>query len=139
MHYHFIAARDAMKPEVIMIERSASIAEALEVMQTNNVSALIVKKRNERDAFGIILLADIAKMVLAKDRSMNRVNVYEVMSKPVISVGPDMDVRYCARLFDHFGLTRAPVEENGEIIGMISYKELVFNGLCAMSEKSIET
>ncbi|PIE38470.1 MAG: CBS domain-containing protein [Gammaproteobacteria bacterium] len=139
MHYHFIAARDAMKPEVIMIERSASIAEALEVMQTNNVSALIVKKRNERDAFGIILLADIAKMVLARDRSVNRVNVYEVMSKPVISVDPDMDVRYCARLFDHFGLTRAPVEENGQIIGMISYKELVFNGLCEMSEKSIET
>lgn len=136
MHYHYITARDAMNPKAIMIEGSASIAEALEVMQANNVSALVVKKRSERDTFGIILLVDIAKMVLAKDRSVDRVNVYEVMSKPVITISPDLDVRYCARLFDRFGLSKAPVEHNGEIIGMISYKELVFNGLCKMTSDS---
>lgn len=132
MQYQHITAKQAMKPQVIMIDGSASITDALEVMQSNNVSALVVKKRSERDAFGMILLADIAKNVLAKDRSPKRVNVYEIMCKPVIDIPPDMDVRYCARLFERARLTKAPVIENGEVIGMISYKELVFNGLCKM-------
>jgi CBS domain-containing protein len=62
------------------------------------------------------------------------VNVYEIMSKPVIPVDPDMDVRYVARLFDRFGLSIAPVVENGEVIGIVSYTELVFAGLCQLIE-----
>jgi CBS domain-containing protein len=62
------------------------------------------------------------------------VNVYEIMSKPVIPVDPDMDVRYVARLFESFGLSNAPVVENGEVIGIVSYTELVFDGLCRLIE-----
>ena len=47
-------------------------------------------------------------------------------------VQADMDVRYCARLFDSFGLSSAPIIEDGEVIGIVSYKELVFNGLCKL-------
>ena len=43
-----------------------------------------------------------------------------------------MDVRHCARLFDRFGLSNAPVVEHGEVIGIVSYKELVFDGLCEL-------
>jgi predicted transcriptional regulator len=56
------------------------------------------------------------------------------MSKPVITVDPDMDVRYCARLFDQFGLSSAPVIEDGRVLGVVSYKELVFDGLCKLIE-----
>jgi CBS domain-containing protein len=80
------------------------------------------------------LLSDIAKKVLARDRASERVNVYEIMSKPVITVDPDMDVRYCARLFDQFGLSSAPVIEDGRVLGVVSYKELVFDGLCKLIE-----
>ena len=51
------------------------------------------------DEYGMVLLSDIAKQVLAKDRSPKRVNIYEIMAKPVLSVQPDMDIRYCARMF----------------------------------------
>jgi CBS domain-containing protein len=95
---------------------------------------IIVKKRHEHDAFGILLLSDIAKKVLAKDRASRRVNVYEIMSKPVISLDPDMDVRHCARLFDRFGLSNVPVIENGVVLGIVSYNELVFKGLCELIE-----
>ena len=61
-------------------------------------------------------------------------NVYEIMSKPVIPLEPDMNVRYCARLFNNFGLSNAPVVENGQIIGVVSYTELVFKGLCELTE-----
>jgi len=63
---------------------------------------------------------------------MDRVNVYEIMSKPVISIEPGMDVRYCARLFDRFGISNAPVVEAGQILGVVSYNELIFDGLCLL-------
>ena len=76
-----------------------------------------------------MLIADIARQVLALDRAPERVNVYEIMSKPVISVHPDMDIRYCARLFDKFGLSRAPVTKRGVIMGIVSYTDMVLKGL----------
>jgi len=67
--------------------------------------------------------------VLAKDRSPDRVNVYEIMAKPLLSVSPDMDIRYCARYFENFGLSRAPVVEHRKIIGIISFTDMVLKGL----------
>ncbi len=98
-------------------------------MKHVETKALIVNKRHEHDEYGIVLLSDIARHVLAKDRAPERVNVYEIMSKPVMAVDPQMDIRYCARLFDKFGLSRAPVIENGSVIGIVSYTDMVLKGL----------
>jgi predicted transcriptional regulator len=75
------------------------------------------------------LFSDIAKQVIAKDRAPERVNVFEIMAKPVIAVRPDMDIRYCARLFDRFGISHAPVVENDRVVGIVSYYQLVLEGL----------
>ena len=134
MHKKVIKARDIMHEKHLELDGMATVKEALDAMKAENASVVIIKKRHEHDAFGIVLLADIAKKVLAKDRASKRVNVYEIMSKPVISLAPNMDVRYCARLFDRFGLSHAPVIENDTAIGIISYNELVFQGLCELVE-----
>jgi CBS domain-containing protein len=77
----------------------------------------------------LLLFSDIAKKVIGQDRAPERVNVYEIMAKPVVTVRPDMNIRYCARLFENFGIGHAPVEEDGKIIGMVSYYRLVLYGL----------
>ena len=79
-----------------------TVAEGIKLAKEHNVTALIINKRNAQDEYGLVLLADIAKEVLAKDRSPERVNLYEIMAKPLLSVTPSMDVRYCARLFERF-------------------------------------
>lgn len=127
-----IKARDVMREKHLELDGMATVKEALDAMKAAEADVVIVKKRNEHDAFGIVLLSDIAKNVLARDRASRRVNVYEIMSKPVISLDPEMDVRYCARLFDNFGLSNAPVIENGKVVGIVSYNELVFRGLCKL-------
>jgi signal-transduction protein with cAMP-binding, CBS, and nucleotidyltransferase domain len=127
-----ITAREVMYENHLELDGMATVSQALEAMKAEKANMVIVKKRNEHDAFGIVLLSDIAKNVLAKDRAPSRVNVYEIMSKPVIPLDPDMDVRYAARLFDNFGLSNAPVVEAGQVIGVVSYKELVFDGLCKL-------
>jgi predicted transcriptional regulator len=124
-----IRVRDVMKPEVDMVEGMMTVQEALATMQHVETKSLIVNKRHEHDEYGIVLISDIAKYVLATDRAPERVNVYEVMSKPVISVDPEMDIRYCARLFEKFGLSRAPVIENREVIGIISFTDMVLKAL----------
>jgi predicted transcriptional regulator len=125
-----IRVRDVMKQEVDVVDGLMTVAEALRKMKHVETKSLIVNKRHDDDEYGIVLLSDIARQVLARDRAPERVNVYEIMSKPVISVDPDMDIRYCARLFDKFGLSRAPVVNGGKIVGLISYTDMVLKGLC---------
>lgn len=126
-----VRARDIMQEKHLEMDGSATVLDALKAMRDSGAVVIIVKKRSENDEFGIVLLSDIAKNVLAKDKAPERVNIYEIMSKPVIPIDPDMDVRYCTRLFDRFGLANAPVVENDKVVGIVSYYELVFNGLCA--------
>ena len=124
-----IRVHEVMNRRHIEIDGLETVTEALAAMKEVRAKAIIVKKRSDDDEYGIVLLADIAKKVLARDRSSARVNIYEIMSKPVVSVSPDMDVRYCARLFESFGLNIAPVIQDGEVLGMVGYDDLVLDGL----------
>jgi predicted transcriptional regulator len=126
-----IRVKDVMKTDVDIIDGMMTVTDALEKMKHIETKALIIDKRHDDDEYGVVLISDIAKQVLALDRSPDRVNVYEVMSKPVVSVDPDMDIRYCARLFEKFGLSRAPVLDNRKIVGIISFTDMVFKGLTA--------
>ncbi|MDH3948348.1 MAG: CBS domain-containing protein [Gammaproteobacteria bacterium] len=124
-----IRVRDVMKPEIDIVEGMMTVKEALTTMKHIDTKALIVNKRHDDDEYGIVMLSDIAKYVLATDRAPERVNVYEVMSKPVICIDPDMDIRYCARLFEKFGLSRAPVVEHRKVVGIVSFTDMVLHGM----------
>ena len=126
-----VRVNDVMKKDFDIIDGMTTVSEALKKMKHAETKTLIVDKPDENDEYGVVLISDIAKHVLAKDRAPDRVNVYEVMAKPVISVDPVMDIRYCARMFDKFGLSRAPVIESGKVIGIVSYTDMVLRGLCA--------
>ncbi len=119
--------REVMKEEVDILDGMLTVAEALKLLQYPETRTIIVDKRHESDEFGVVMFRDIALNVLAPNHSPNRTNLYEIMSKPVISVDPGMDIRYCTRLFDKFGLSRAPVVEGGKIIGLVSYSDIVMN------------
>ena len=124
-----IRVRDVMKTEVDIVDGKMTVMQALTKMKHVETKSLIVEKRNVDDEYGMVLLSDIAKDVLAKDRSPDRINIFEIMSKPVINVDPNMDIRYCARLFERYGLSRAPVVENKQVIGVVSYTDMVLKGL----------
>lgn len=121
--------RNCMRTEVTEVDGKLDVLSALKIMKKVGATSLIVKRRDENDEIGMLLFSDIAKKVIAKDRAPERVNVYEVMAKPVLTVRPDMEIRYCARMFEKFGISHAPVVDNGEIVGMVSFYLLVLHGI----------
>ncbi len=124
-----VRVADVMERDYVIVDGVATVAEALAVLREKNGHFLMVAKRHEDDEFGMVMVADIAKQVLARNRSPQRTNVYEIMSKPVLSVKPEMDIRYCARLFDRFGISAAPVIQGGKVEGIVAYDQLVLKGL----------
>lgn len=130
-----IRVRDVMKTGYDLVDGMTTVKDALIRMRHVETKCLIVDKRHEDDEYGIVLISDIAKNVLARDRAPDRVNIYEVMSKPVIGVDPDMDIRYCARLFEKFGLSRAPVVEAGKLQGIVSFTDMVLQGMVVSDDE----
>ena len=124
-----VRVRSVMRDHYVVVDGKETVADALTRMREVSAAIAIVRKRHDDDELGVVLLADVAKKVLARDRSPQRTNVYEIMAKPVITVAPEMDIRYCARLFENFGLSSAPVVQDGEVVGVVSYTELVLEGL----------
>jgi len=120
---------DVMKCEFDLVDGKLTVKEALLTMQHPETRALIIDKRDDDDEYGLVLISDIAKKVLAADRSPDRVNLYEIMAKPVLSVPPEMNIRHCARLLQRFSIMRAPVISQGRVVGVVSFHDLVLRGL----------
>ena len=116
---------DVMVTEIISINGLATVSDAMALMRQHNVNSLVVNRRDEDDEIGLVLVSDIARRVIAPNRSPDRVNVYEIMSKPVWTVSPDMLARYAARLLSRFEISRAVVvDHDRNPIGMVTLRDL---------------
>jgi signal-transduction protein with cAMP-binding, CBS, and nucleotidyltransferase domain len=125
----YIPVREVMSHKPIVIDGLGTVAQAVALMRENNVSSLVVDKRDAADEYGLVTVARIAAEVVAEDRSPERVNVYEIMSKPVISVDAGMNIKYAVRLLSRLGLTRALVLDAGKVVGIATLKDLVLRSI----------
>lgn len=126
-----VRARDVVHENICFIDGMATAQEAATQMRAQQVSCLLVEKRHVDDAWGIVAVQDLVKGVILANRSPVEVNVYEIMTKPVITVPADMDIRYVARLLYRAGIRRAPVQEGKNLIGIVSLSSLILdNELC---------
>jgi CBS domain-containing protein len=124
-----VRVADVMKRDFDLVDGKLTVREALLSMKHPETRTLIIDKRDANDEYGLVLIADIAKKILAADRSPDRVNLYEIMAKPVLSVPPEMTIKNCARLLERFSLMRAPVISDGKVLGIVSFHDLVLRGL----------
>ncbi len=122
-------AKDVMNKKVILVDGMVTAKDAVEIMRKEKVESLIIKKRHPQDACGIVNVHDFIKGVIIQDKTSDEVNLFEIMTKPVVSVPADMDVKYVASLLTNVGIRMAPVEENGEYIGMVSLSDLILENL----------
>lgn len=123
----FKTAKDIASKSLYYIDGLATVREAIELMKEKQVDYLFIQKRNEQDANGIIVISDIIRGVVNKDINAEEVSVYEIMTKPVISISSNLSSKYASRLLLNSKINVAPVEENGNYIGVIHLRDLVFS------------
>ncbi|WP_421903706.1 CBS domain-containing protein [Maridesulfovibrio sp.] len=122
-----IRVQDVMQSEIVGIDGMATAKEAAELMRMTKSSELLVNKRSEDDAWGIVTVNDLVRDVIVSGREAEHVYVYEIMTKPIITVPAQMDIRYAVRLIHRIGIHRAPVEHMGEIVGMVTLSSLILD------------
>jgi len=117
---------DVMGSQVHTIDGLATTAEAMAMMKRLQISSLVVNRRHDDDELGLITVSDLAREVITHDRAPERVNVYEIMTKPALTVRADMLARYAVRLLVRFGVSRAlVVDEAGSPRGLVTLRDLV--------------
>ena len=121
----FTRVREVMTASPTVIDGLATVAEAIDVMREKKISSLVIDRRHEGDEYGLVVVADIAEKVIARDHAPERTNVYEVMTKPVLTVDCEMDIKYAIRLLAHFGISRALVTRDGMLAGLVTMRDMV--------------
>ncbi|MEZ5786635.1 MAG: CBS domain-containing protein [Xanthobacteraceae bacterium] len=119
--------KDVMTTEVVTIAASALVSEAIGLMRSKKIHSLIVKPRASEKSYGLVTEADIAYKVIAKDVDPKALKVADIMTKPCISVDPEMTVENAARLFANHHIHRAPVIKD-ELLGIISVDDILHRG-----------
>ena len=117
--------KDVMSENLIMIDGLTTISNALNIMRKNEISSLVINRRNESDEYGLLTAKDIASNVVVPDKSPERISAYQVMQKPVLSIRANMNIRYAIRLLLKFDVFRALVIENDEAIGIVTLEEML--------------
>lgn len=125
----YIPVREVMTPNTMLIDGLATVQEAVESMQREGVSSLIIDKRFDGDEYGMLVISDIAKKIIANNASARRTNVYEIMTKPVLTIEAEMDIKYAIRMLQQFDLSRALVLDKGALCGIVTLRDLVLRFL----------
>lgn len=125
----YSSVRDVMTPDPRIVDGLATVSQAVALMRQHGVSSLVIDKRHAGDEYGIVVMQDIAARVIGENRAADRVSVYEIMSKPVLVVDTEMDIKYAIRMLVRFGLSRALVTEAGKLVGIVTMRDMVLRFL----------
>ena len=128
-HPSYIAVREVMTANPVVIDGLATVSQAVDLMREKGFSSLVIDKRHEGDEYGLLAVHDVAEHIVSRDRSPDRVNVYEIMSKPAVTVDAGMNIKYAVRLLMRFRLTRALVLEKGAVAGIVTLRDLTLRSI----------
>ena len=122
----YVPVEDIMARSVYIVDGLATVREAIAKLVEHGVSSLVVDRRDGHDEYGMVHVADIAREVIAKNLSPDRVQVYEIMSKPILAVPAEMNIRYAIRHLVEFQRSRAVViNHDRELVGIVTLRDMV--------------
>ena len=115
--------KEIMSFPAITEDEDASVAVILKHIELSRIGGVVITK--EGKPVGITVDYDIAAKVILKDRSPDEVKAKEIMSSPLITVGSDASVEEACGLMAGKGIRRLPVIEDGELVGIISIRNIL--------------
>lgn len=129
--------REIMRRGCVMIKSDATVSEAIRRMQVAKVSSLIVEPRGKGDAYGIVTRKDIVGRAVEpgpKRFNFSDRRVFELMTKPIVTVSPGIKCKYAVRLMMREGVRRLPVFDGKEMVGILSDTD-VFRAVSSKTAK----
>ena len=115
--------RSKSDPTVHAIVPTASMFDALTLMAEKNIGALLIMEGET--IVGMLSERDYARKIVLMGRSSKETPVRDVMTCPVMYVGPQHSTEECMALMTEKRLRHLPVLDGGKLIGLISIGDLV--------------
>ena len=123
-----LCAKNLMQKEVKTVGENTTLEAAARMMRDYGVSSLVVERKNEKDALGIITRKDVVEALVSDAIAGMQHVVEEVMTKPAITVPPGISIYHCLQTMKMIGVRRIPVVDGNELVGILSNTD-VFNCL----------
>ena len=114
---------DAKGRNVWSIDVGALVFDAVKQMAEKKVGALVVKDGEK--VVGIVSERDYARKMILEGRSSRETLVKEIMTPRVVYVSPKTTLEECMALMTHKDIRHLPVMEAGELVGMLSIRDLL--------------
>ena len=121
-------------PDVITVAPSASVFDAVKLMDERHVGSLLVQQANQ--TVGIVSERDCRHVIL-QEKNPRKVPVRDVMSAPVLHVEPETTVEDCMQLMTEKRVRHLPVVSQGKLAGLISIGDVV-KFLCTERGRELE-
>ncbi|MFW5713561.1 MAG: cyclic nucleotide-binding/CBS domain-containing protein [Brevefilum sp.] len=113
--------KDWMIDLVVYIDPDEKVLDALSKMRRRYLNSLIVNKSHDSSEYGIVTSTDICDKIVAQGRDPSMTKIREIMTTPLISIGPEQDIFECAQLMSEHHIHHLPVmDKNRKVVGMIS-------------------
>ena len=123
-----MSAGEYCNRDVVVVEKTESVREAINLMRNNHVGDVVVveKRENSSIPLGILTDRDIVVEILAEDVDLNAVNVGDVMSYQLVTVDEETKLMDAIKLMRMKGVRRLPVvNEQGGLEGILSVDDLL--------------
>ncbi len=119
-------------PDVIVASPGSTVMEAATLMAEANVGSVII--RTEGKVEGIFTERDLLRRVVTTGKDPNTVLLSEVMSSPVKSCRLADDIRHCAEMLNDRHIRHLAVIEEGALVGLISFRDVLTSELTCHKE-----
>ncbi|MFP4208850.1 MAG: CBS domain-containing protein [Wenzhouxiangella sp.] len=116
---------DMMVSDVVTISCMATLREAMEKMRDRRVKSLVVEKRHDSDAWGIVTYTTILRTVVQEEGDVDLINVYDIASKPAVTVPRQLEVRHAVQMMLDLDIKRVIVSSNNELEGILTMHDIV--------------
>jgi CBS domain-containing protein len=114
-----------MEKDVPTIGDTATVTEAAKGMAKSDKGFLVILKEGRPS--GIVTEHDFVQKVLALELDPKNIPINQIMSSPLISVGPDEDLLTASQLMRERNVRRLPVVKDGIIYGIITAQDIALH------------
>ena len=118
-------ARDLMTSDPTSCKPSEDLRSVLRIMKSEDCGIVpIVEGNGESRVAGVVTDRDIALYLGANDSRPSEVKVSDVMTRNIVTVGPDSDLKEVSREMQQAQVRRVLVTDGGRLLGVISTADL---------------